>query len=134
MSAAPDMDRRTAIRRADESAAIDVLARTVWGEARGESVRGMEAVASVVVNRVRRAIARGGYWWGNDVVGVCLKPCQFSCWNDGDPNRDKLLADGPGDPVFDICLRIARQAVAGTLDEARTAGGWGKEWEGRGGS
>src|SRR3546814_13540556 len=87
MSAAPDMDRRTAIRRADESAAIDVLARTVWGEARGESVRGMEAVASVVVNRVRRAIARGGYWWGNDVVGVCLRPCQFSCWADGDPNR-----------------------------------------------
>ena len=30
----------------------DILARTIYGEARGESISGMEAVASVVLNRV----------------------------------------------------------------------------------
>ena len=34
---------------------VDILARTIYGEARGESVRGKEAVASVVMNRVNRA-------------------------------------------------------------------------------
>src|SRR3546814_8421773 len=28
---------------------VDLLARTIWGEARGEPVRGMEAVAAVVM-------------------------------------------------------------------------------------
>lgn len=31
---------------------VDVLARTIFGEARGETVSGMEAVASVVMNRL----------------------------------------------------------------------------------
>mgnify|MGYP000500045909 CR=1 FL=1 len=50
-----------------------ILARTLFGEARGQSVRGKEAVAAVVINRVNRAIERKGYWWGNDVsaVGHC---------------------------------------------------------------
>ncbi|NUB15472.1 cell wall hydrolase, partial [Azospirillum brasilense] len=39
--------------------AIDTLARTLWGEARGESVRAMEAVAAVVMNRVGRARDHG---------------------------------------------------------------------------
>lgn len=38
----------------DRAVAIDTLARTIWGEARGESQTGQEAVANVVVNRVRR--------------------------------------------------------------------------------
>jgi len=32
--------------------AIEWLARTVWGEARGEGVEGMRAVAHVIMNRV----------------------------------------------------------------------------------
>jgi len=97
--------------------AVDVLARTLWGEARGESVRGIEAVAAVVMNRVRRARERGGWWWGGDVVSVCRKPLQFSCWNPDDPNRAKLLAVTPADPVFATCLRTARRAVAGLLPD-----------------
>lgn len=95
--------------------AVEVLARTVYGEARGEPVRGKEAVAAVVLNRVARAAARGGYWWGHSVVSVCLKPWQFSCWNPGDPNRDKLLAVTAGDRGYAVCLRVARRAVAGAL-------------------
>lgn len=98
-------------------AAVDTLARTLWGEARGESVRGIEAVAAVVMNRVRRARERGGWWWGGDVVSVCRKPFQFSCWNPDDPNRPALLAVTSADPVFATCQRTARRAVAGLLPD-----------------
>ena len=98
-------------------AAVDTLARTLWGEARGEPVRGIEAVAAVIINRVRAAERRGGFWWGDSVVAVCRKPFQFSCWNTNDPNRAKLLAVTAADPVFATCLRVARRAVAGLLDD-----------------
>ena len=97
--------------------AVDTLARTLWGEARGEPVRAIEAVAAVVMNRVRRARERGGWWWGGDVVSVCRKPFQFSCWNPGDPRRADLLAVTSTDPVFATCLRTARRAVAGLLPD-----------------
>ena len=98
--------------------AVDVLARTLWGEARGEPVRGIEAVAAVVVNRVRAARAPGGpRWWGVDIVSVCSAPFQFSCWNKNDPNRAKLQAVTEADPVFAICRRIAARAVSGALPD-----------------
>lgn len=53
------------------------VARTVWGEARGEPWIGQVAVAWVIRNRV----ARPG-WWGRDYESVCLAPRQFSCWDD----------------------------------------------------
>ncbi|MEI6986833.1 MAG: cell wall hydrolase [Rhodospirillaceae bacterium] len=98
-------------------AAVDTLARTLWGEARGEPVRGIEAVAAVVVNRVRVATKHGGMWWGSTIIGVCRKPYQFSCWNTSDPNYPKLMAVKPGQPVFDSCLRIARRAISGVLPD-----------------
>jgi spore germination cell wall hydrolase CwlJ-like protein len=74
---------------------VDTLARTMYGEARGESQPGLDAVAHVVLNRVD---ARS--WWGRDVIAVCLKPWQFSCWNVADPNRRKLLDLAAADPLF----------------------------------
>lgn len=112
-----ERDRESAEPPAQPGSAVDVLARTLWGEARGESVRGKEAVAAVVINRVRRARARGGYWWGGSVVEVCRRPWQFSCWNDGDPNATKCAAVTVEDRNFRACLRIARRAVAGVLDD-----------------
>lgn len=98
--------------------AVDVLARTLWGEGRSEGQRGMEAIASVVLNRVAVADERGGYWWGKDIVSVCQKPYQFSCWNRSDPNYKKLLAVTDKDVYFATALRIARRAVAGTLPDS----------------
>lgn len=101
-----------------DTEAVDTLARTLWGEARGEPVRGKEAVAAVILNRVARSMTRpNGYWWGGTVVEVCHKPWQFSCWNTGDPNRAKLLAVTPRDAAFAACLRIARRALAGHLPD-----------------
>ena len=96
---------------------VELLARTLYGEARGETVRGKEAVACVIVNRVKRARERGGYWWGDTLGQVCSKPWQFSCWNEGDPNRQKITSVTPENRVFQSCIRIARRAAGGAIDD-----------------
>jgi spore germination cell wall hydrolase CwlJ-like protein len=95
---------------------IDTLARTLWGEARGEGEAGMIAVAAVILNRVTVSQEHDGrYWWGHDVTTVCRAQAQFSCWNPGDPNRAKLLAVDESDPQFRRALDIAAEAAAGRL-------------------
>ena len=97
--------------------AVDVLARTLWGEARGEGQEGMEAVACVILNRVQIAQEKGRYWWGNTVIEVCQKPYQFSCWNSNDPNRDKVLNISDKDIHFVSAKRIAARAIIGSLQD-----------------
>lgn len=96
------------------SADIDVLARTIYGEARGEDDEGKIAVACVVLNRITSGVT----WWGYDVQTVCKKPYQFSCWNVGDPNRSIIMAASKKDPVFAKCLSIASDAVRRKLIDA----------------
>lgn len=91
---------------------IDTLARTIWGESRGEGYTGMCAVANVIMNRVKYA-----KWWGHDIIDVCLKPYQFSCWNKNDPNLPKLEAVTDADPLFGQCLKIAMEAANGELKD-----------------
>ena len=62
----------------------DILARTLWGEARGEGPAGQIAVAWTIRNRVFDGNTKS--WWGEGYAGVCQKPYQFSCWNRNDPN------------------------------------------------
>ena len=97
---------------------VDILARTIYGEARGESISGMEAVASVVLNRAAFSKRRGHYWWGNTVADVCRQPWQFSCWNKNDPNYRLINSVGDTDIVFCICRRIAHRAISGLLEDA----------------
>ena len=61
-----------------------IMAITVYGEARGEPLLGKIAVAHTINNRVK------DNRWPNTVVGVCLQPKQFSCWNENDPNCEIL--------------------------------------------
>lgn len=111
--AAPASSTTTATVTID--ATIDTLARTVWGEARGEPNQqaGMGAVANVVLNRVRRQT-----YWGKTVREVCRKPYQFSCWNVGDPNLPKLSAVTASNPSFALALRVAEAAVNNQLPDA----------------
>ncbi|NYZ12903.1 cell wall hydrolase [Azospirillum sp. RWY-5-1] len=90
--------------------AVDTLARTLWGEAQGEPVRGIEAVAAVIVNRLRRADARGA-------PAVRRESLRYSCWAVDFPDRPRMLAVDGTDPVFATCLRVARRAVAGVLPD-----------------
>lgn len=67
---------------------VDVLARTIWGEARGEGRDGQIAVGWSIRNRVEMDLHGDGRpdWWGEGYQGVCRAPWQFSCWNRNDPN------------------------------------------------
>lgn len=71
----------------------DVLARTLWGEARGEGLQGQIAVAWTIRNRVNDGKAKS--WWGEGYAGVCRAPYQFSCWNKNDPNFVYLSGSKP---------------------------------------
>ena len=95
---------------------IETLARTIWGEARGEGKEGMTAVASVIMNRVHR-----GGWFGKTVTSVCKMPWQFSCWNANDPNCQKVIEITTIDPQYAQALIIAEKAVARGLPD--TTGG-----------
>lgn len=85
---------------------IDTAARTVYGEARGESMAGMVAVAWVIRNRAEK-----GGWWGDTLAGVCKHPFQFSTWNPDDPNA-QIVKDLPvsfkayGDSVWAVMQAV----------------------------
>jgi len=86
---------------------IDVLARTIYGEARGEyggqaGMASLVAVGNVVMNR----LTAGGRY-GKTIQEVCQKPWQFSCWNEGDPNRRIMMRKTIDDPVFSVCFEVA---------------------------
>ena len=90
---------------------IDTMARTIWGEARGEGLNGMTGVGLVILNRVKKSKKLGGFWWGNDIVAVCKKPYQFSCWNENDPNYQKLLSIDTTDESFATAKRISARLI-----------------------
>ena len=96
------------------SNAKDILARTIWGEARADDDKDgrpdeMEAVAMVIMNRARLKKL--------PVVAVCLAEKQFSAWNIADPNRIKLLTVTDKDAQFKQALEIAGRAIDGTLKD-----------------
>jgi spore germination cell wall hydrolase CwlJ-like protein len=84
--------------------ALTCLARTVYWEARGEGETSMEAIASVVMNR----LGNNGY---PDTVCAVVKQgheqgqCQFSWWCDG--RSDSAFEEDP----YKISKEIARRAL-----------------------
>ena len=96
----------------DDAEQIDVMARTTWGEARGEGVSGMNAVLNVIMNRVKK-----GGWYGLTPKEVCLKKYQFSCWLDSDPNKAKLLAVDESDEDFATAKYLSTLAYNGELPD-----------------
>lgn len=90
---------------------VDTVARTIWGEARGDGVSGMRAVAAVIMNRV--ADSR----WPSSPAAVATQPWQFSTWNAGDPNGPKARAVTSENRQFRQALEIAEEAVAKRLSD-----------------
>lgn len=84
--------------------AITCLARTIYWEARGEKAASMEAVASVVMNRL------GHEGFPNKVCAVVRQgneqgACQFSWWCDGRSDR------ASEDESYATAKEIARRAL-----------------------
>lgn len=65
---------------ATSSTDLNLLARVVYGEARGEPYTGQVAVAAVVLNRVRSSS------FPNSVAGVVYQSGAFDCVSDGQIN------------------------------------------------
>jgi N-acetylmuramoyl-L-alanine amidase len=88
---------------------LDVMARTIFGEARSEPWEGKLAVGWVIQNR-----ATQGGWWGSTVPAVCRKARQFSCWNPTDPNRLRCERVGlRDDTMFRQCVAAAACVLSG---------------------
>lgn len=62
------------------SSDVNLLARLIYAEARGESYTGQVAVGAVVLNRVRSAS------FPNSISGVIYQPYAFTCVQDGQFN------------------------------------------------
>ena len=78
---------------------VDLLARLINGEARGETYQGQVAVGAVVLNRVKSAK------FPNTITGVIYQEGQFSCIKDGQ-------FDKPIDKASTI-YKAAKEAING---------------------
>lgn len=96
---------------------LDVLARTIYGEARGElrhpngGMKSLQAVAWVVKNR---SIHKQ---YSSSIQKVCTQAWQFSCWNLNDPNRNILLGATFADNVFQKCYLAATTVLFGDIED-----------------
>jgi len=90
---------------------IDTLARTLMGEAKPNDMTSATAIACVIMNRVHFPN------WPDSAGEVCLQSWQFSCWNENDPNRARIMAIGASSKWFRECTQIAADAVNGKIDD-----------------
>jgi hypothetical protein len=92
----------------------EIMAKTLWGEARGESTEGQIAAAFVMRNRAER-VEFAGRLVGSDgaVAKICLAPWQFSCWNTDDPNRGQMLKLAPAEysKQYDIAGDVLESVI-----------------------
>lgn len=103
----------------DQVDEVDTLARTIYGEARGEYHGGRVAIANVIMHRVRADIGNDGKpdWWGEGVIGVCRAKGQFTSWNNNDPNRPVIDLVTGENLIFSQCIAIAGAAISGRLPD-----------------
>jgi hypothetical protein len=115
---------------------IDLITRTILGEAAREPTQGKAGVAHVIMNRLRA----GNY--GKSIPDVLFAPKQFEPWN---TRRSQLMAYGPQTPGWEEAQNIAKTVARGLApdptggalnflnravsarrgDSAMRPGGWG---------
>lgn len=96
---------------------VDIMARTIYGEARGTDFLDRMGVAHTILNRVRAEHRRE-----TTIAGVCLEPFQFSCWNKDDVNRFKIANVGVDSEIFRACMVAALEAINAKQDADPTDG------------
>jgi hypothetical protein len=97
---------------ADRARAINAVARTIMGEAAGESYEGKLAVGNTIMNRA--AINFSGY--GTDPAAQALAPKQFSAWNGVAEGGNKLVNSKAGKAYRDA-VKAATAVVDGTVPD-----------------
>jgi len=107
-----------------ETSAFDqnalALARTAYGEGRGEGEEGMHLIQKVIKNR---AESGGKYNWPKTAYEVAHQPYQFSAWNKNDPNREKMLSldENSTDPHFTKALGLVNKPLPEKLKQFKDA-------------
>jgi spore germination cell wall hydrolase CwlJ-like protein len=88
---------------------VDVLARTAWGEARGEGDEGLAAVLHVIRNRHDKG--------NNDMsyAEVAKAPKQFSVWNNDSPNRP--VVENLGGEEMTRVSSLVRDVLSGQVSD-----------------
>jgi N-acetylmuramoyl-L-alanine amidase len=101
---------------------MEIVAKTLWGEARGEPADGQVGVACVIRNRVNDPS-----WWGKSFEEVCLKSGQFSCWTEEKAQMDALnvYKDSEGRQCLWIAIGVVYNYV---LDVTRGADHYLARW------
>lgn len=99
---------------------IQVLACTMWGEARGDQKQGGSSLEErVAVGCVIRNRLRTPNRYGDTYRDVCLAPRQFSCWNLGGSNHEALIRVAyrlvTGQPTMDDVLDETRYLAEGIV-------------------
>lgn len=92
---------------------VEVLAKTVWGENRGNGVAGMQSVAWTIINRARQPGTR----FPSTISGVCKQRVQFSCWNEGDPNLKLCAAVNESEPSYLQAIYAATSVLSGQVED-----------------
>lgn len=90
----------------------EILSKTLLGEAEGEGEKGMEMVASVILDRAKSHVD----WWGSSIEAVCLSPYQFSCWNPG-PRKDFIDNVSNDYGPYQLAQMVAAKAIAGQITD-----------------
>lgn len=88
---------------------IDVMTRTMLGEANGEGTMGLAAVGHVLMNR-----ATDGNYGGTSISSVALAPKQFSAWNSGAGGNNPSKWD-PNSPAYQQARAIAVDVLSGRV-------------------
>ena len=101
-----------------ENKEIELIAKTIWGEGRGESYEGKVAIGNVIINRYKVSQAtKKSDWWGNTIEQIILHPYQFSCHNHNDPNKTKIAKLTTEDYHYRESLKIARGILSGAIKD-----------------
>ncbi|MBO8126227.1 MAG: cell wall hydrolase [Firmicutes bacterium] len=83
---------------------VEYLARTLYGEARGENLETLLYIGWVIRNRVK-----ANSWFGDSYEEVVTKPYQFSSWLESDPNYRAIM--NPKGDAWEVCKGIAQAIV-----------------------
>lgn len=115
-------DAKEMVGRWEKAKAINVVARTIYMEARGEGDVGLNMVMTVIWNRAGGNV--------DNLADVCLKPLQFSCWNkisNKSPSTysiqfPKGAVSGNGQEMssWDVCVNLANSMFNGTFKPANS--------------
>ncbi len=86
---------------------LDICARTLWAEGRGEDYVGKLAIMHAIINRTNKHIGDRDH----SLAATAIRHMQFSGWNESDLNRKKIENVTLNNASFRECMRAVLEAL-----------------------